>query len=63
MPPRRNGSLRVLLLVTAAVVVVMLLTDWPPWTVILGGVSLAVEPGSGLSRGARRERVLAARVT
>jgi hypothetical protein len=42
MPPRRNGSLRVLLLVMAAVALVVLVTDWPPWTVILGGVSLAV---------------------
>jgi hypothetical protein len=42
MPLRRHRSLEVLLLVIAAVAVMVFFTDWPPWTVILGGISLAV---------------------
>lgn len=42
MPPRRNRSLQVLILAIAAVVVIVVFTDLPPWTLIVGGISLAV---------------------
>ncbi|GAA0909533.1 hypothetical protein GCM10009557_84080 [Virgisporangium ochraceum] len=39
---RRNRGLQVLLLAVVAVGLLTQFTDWPPWAVIVGGVSLAV---------------------
>lgn len=42
MPQRRHLSLKVLLLVIAAVGAMVLFTDWPPYAVAFGAISVAV---------------------